>query len=69
VSGSGVSSPSLSNRNVEASGSSSSLLIPSMGPHLLRSVLSSSKIRSPYLIGAGLVILLLGRCISASKHL
>ena len=55
ISGSGVSPPaSLPNLN-EGFGASSSSGAPSMGPHWLLSwVLSSSKMRRPYLTGAGL---------------
>ena len=55
MSGSGVSPPaSLPNLN-GGFGASSSSGVPSIGPHWLRSwVLSLSKIRSPYQIGAGL---------------
>ena len=53
TSGSGVSAPaSLPNLNW---GFSSSSGVPSIGPHWLRSwVLSSSNMRSPYRVGAGL---------------
>ena len=55
TSGSGVSAPaSLPNLN-SGFGASSSSGVPSIGPHWLRSwVLSSSNMRSPYRIGAGL---------------
>ena len=55
MSGSGVSAPaSLPNLN-SGFGVSSSSGVPSIGPHWLRSwVLSSSNMRSPYRIGAGL---------------
>ena len=55
ISGSGVSLPaSLPNLNL-GSGCSSSSGVPSMGPQQLLSwVLSLSKMRSPYLAGAGL---------------
>ena len=55
MSGSGVSAPaSLPNLNWGSRASSSSG-VPSIGPHWLRSwVLSSSNMRSPYRVGAGL---------------
>ena len=55
ISGSGVSPPASLPNLKTGFGSSSSLGVPSMGPQQLLSwVLSSSKIWSPYLTGAGL---------------
>ena len=55
MSGSGVSPPALLPNLNLGSGCSSSSGVPSIGPQQLLSwVLSSSKIRSPYLAGAGL---------------
>ena len=55
MSGSGVSPPASPPNLKTGFGASSLSWVPSIGPHWLRSwVLSSSNMRSPYLVGAGL---------------